>query len=164
MHRHRSSVMKAVMQPVIRENTVWGIPDVRYCNSTESNARSAVINAGVQQMLIQINVNRQPMSETAKPACKTLVRISENACMIQLQFSCIYNKPKKAVCKPQLQLLSRSVFYSYLIKLITTYHNMLCQKETGSIFKGSSQYVELQTVFHKSKTILCTGSGMKADG
>lgn len=82
MHRHRSSVMKAVMQPVIRENTVWGIPDVRYCNSTESNARSAVINAGVQQMLIQINVNRQPMSETAKPACKKLVRISENACMI----------------------------------------------------------------------------------
>lgn len=67
MHRHLSSVMRAVIQAVMRVNVACGIPLVRCWNSIGSNGRPASMNAGVMQMLDQIKVDRHPMSETARP-------------------------------------------------------------------------------------------------
>lgn len=67
IQRHRSSVISAVIQPVIRENVVWGIPLVRYWNSVVSNVKSMALNAGVKQMFVHSSVTRHPRSEIAKP-------------------------------------------------------------------------------------------------
>lgn len=69
-HKHLSSVIMAVIQLVILEKVKWGIPAIKYVTPRTSKGRSAVLNAGINEMLIHIIVRRLHRSETANPWCK----------------------------------------------------------------------------------------------
>lgn len=62
-------MIRAVIQAVTRVNVACGIELVRYWISVASKGRSASAKAGVRHRFVQMSVDRQPMSDTARPEC-----------------------------------------------------------------------------------------------